>query len=144
MPTLDVPDTLARSLFGRAARLAFNSIMVTKANDDEGASTIMYVNDGFTEMTGYTPDEVIGETPGMLQGPKTERSVLDRLDEKIRNGETFHGETINYRKDGSAFIIEWKVAPIVHDGEVTHYVSVQRDVTAVRAAEQAEGSVASS
>jgi PAS domain S-box-containing protein len=143
MPTMDIPDAIARSLFERAADLAFNSIMVTQATDDAGGSTIIYVNDGFTEMTGYAPDEVIGETPGMLQGPKTERSELDRLDAKMQAGEPFHGETINYRKDGSEFIIEWKVAPIVHDGGITHYVSVQRDVTALRAAEQAEGTAAS-
>lgn len=140
---MDIPEDIAPPLFERAAELAFNSIMVTKATDDAGGSTIIYVNDAFTEMTGYAADEVVGETPGMLQGPKTERSELDRLDEKIHNGETFHGETINYRKDSSEFIIEWKVAPIVHDGEITHYVSVQRDVTAVRAADQAEGPVAS-
>lgn len=140
---MNIPDAIARQLFERAAEFAFNSIMVTKATDDEGGSTIIYVNDGFTEMTGYAPDEVVGETPGMLQGPKTERAELDRLDEKMHAGEPFHGETINYRKDGSEFIIEWKVAPIVNDGAVTHYVAVQRDVTAVRAAERAEGPVAS-
>jgi PAS domain S-box-containing protein len=143
MATMDIPEDIAPPLFERAADLAFNSIMVTQATDDEGGSTIIYVNDGFTEMTGYTPDEVIGETPGMLQGPKTERSELDRLDERMQAGEPFHGETINYRKDGSEFVIEWKVAPIVNDGTLTHYVAVQRDVTALRAAEQAEGAVAS-
>lgn len=143
MATMDIPDAIARPLFERAADLAFDSIMVTKATDGESGSTIIYVNDGFTEMTGYTPDEVIGDTPGMLQGPKTERAELNRLDEKMQAGESFHGETINYRKDGSEFIIEWKVAPIVNDGSVTHYVAVQRDVTALRAAEQAEGATAS-
>jgi len=143
MPIPDLPDAIARSLFKRAADLAFHSMMVTEATDDAGGSTIIYVNDGFTEMTGYTPDEVLGETPGMLHGPKTERSELDRLDAKMQAGEPFHGETINYRKDGSAFVIEWKVAPLVHDGAVTHYVAVQRDVTALRAAEQAEGAVVS-
>ena len=143
METTDIPEEVAPSLFERAADMAFNSIMVTKETPGDDASVIIYVNDGFTEMTGYTAEEVVGETPGMLQGPKTERSELDRLDEKMKRGEPFHGETVNYRKDGSEFIIEWKVAPVINDGEVTHYVSVQRDVTALRAAEQAEGPVAS-
>lgn len=137
MPTLDLPDTLARSLFERATRLAFNSIMVTEATEDKSGSTIIYVNDGFTEMTGYAPEEVIGKTPGMLQGPKTERSELDRLNAKMDAGEPFHGETINYRKDGSEFVIEWKVAPVVNDSDANHHVAVQRDVTALRAAEDA-------
>lgn len=139
----DIPQNIAHALFLKTADLSYHSIMVTENLPGEEASTIVYVNDGFTDMTGYTAEDVMGETPGMLQGPKTEQAVLDRLDERLQNGETFHGETVNYRKDGSEFIIEWKVAPIVHDGEVTHYVSVQRDVTALRAAEQAQGSVAS-
>jgi PAS domain S-box-containing protein len=136
---MDIPDAIACPLFERAAALAFNSVMVTEATDDEGGSKIIYVNDGFTMMTGYAADEVLGETPGLLQGPMTQQSELDRLDEKMQAGEPFHGETINYRKDGSEFVIEWRVAPIMDDGTITHYVSVQRDVTARRAAERAEG-----
>jgi PAS domain S-box-containing protein len=127
-------DALGHVLFKNAAELSFNAITVTRAASDDGPSTIVYVNDAFTEMTGYTADDVMGQTPGMLQGPKTDPEVLERLDRQIHNGETFHGETINYRKDGTPFVIEWKVTPIDEDGVTTHYVAVQQDVTDQREA----------
>jgi PAS domain S-box-containing protein len=131
MPTSssDFPDALGHALFREAADQSFHAITVTRAAGSETPSEIVYVNEAFTAMTGYEAEEVIGETPGMLQGPKTERGVLDRLDRKIQRGETFHGETVNYRKDGSEFAIEWKVVPVEQDGDETYYVAVQRDVT---------------
>ncbi|PSR02473.1 MAG: PAS sensor domain-containing protein [Bacteroidetes bacterium QS_8_68_28] len=142
MPTL--PDELshldadvARDLFFEAASHAFNSIMVTTA-EETGNGPIIFVNDAFTEMTGYTEEEVLGETPGLMQGPKTDQDELDRLAQDLQDGKVFQGETVNYKKDGSAFRIEWKVAPVENaEGEVTHYVAIQRDVTARREAEAA-------
>ena len=132
MPTL--PDALAhldadvaRDLFYEAARNAFNSIMVTEATD-AGNGPIVFVNDAFTDLTGYTEDEVLGETPGLMQGPDTEQDVLDRLREDLEAGKVFQGETVNYKKDGTPFDIEWKVAPVENDaGDVTHYVAIQRE-----------------
>lgn len=132
-PNPDFPDALGHALFKEAADQSFQAITVTRAVGEEAPSEIVYVNETFTEMTGYEAEEVIGETPGMLQGPKTEQEVLDRLDRKIQRGQTFHGETVNYRKDGSEFIIEWKVVPVKQDGDETYHVAVQRDVTNRRA-----------
>lgn len=126
---MTIPDAIASHLFKTAADQSFNAITVTRAADGDQPGEIVYVNDAFTEMTGYESADVLGETPGLLQGPKTDQDVLNRLNRKIRNGDPFHGETINYRKDGSAFTIEWKVLPITHQGETTHHVAVQRDVT---------------
>jgi PAS domain S-box-containing protein len=81
-------------------------------------------------MTGYTPEEVSGKTPRILQGPKTDCSVLSRLRKDCAAGKVFHGEMINYRKDGSEFYLEWSVGPVRKEGgEITHFVSTQRDVT---------------
>lgn len=134
IPNPDLSDALGHALFKEAADQSFDAITVTRAVGDEAPSEIIYVNEAFTEMTGYEAEDVIGETPGMLQGPKTEREVLDRLDRKIQRGDTFHGETVNYRKDGSEFIIEWKVVPVTQEGGETYHVAVQRDVTDHRAA----------
>ncbi|WP_138440122.1 PAS domain-containing protein [Marinobacter alexandrii] len=124
----DSKDVLQSPLFQAVAGLAFESIMVTKASSDHTNSVIVYVNPAFSNLTGYSADEVIGKTPGLLQGPKTERGVKERLAEDLKNNRTFHGDTINYRKDGSTFIIEWKIAPVMDGDEVTHYVAVQRAV----------------
>lgn len=129
---MSIPDAVASSLFRAVADQSFNAITVTRAEAGEPPGEIVYVNEAFTEMTGYEAEEVLGKTPGMLQGPKTDPAVLDRLDRKLQQGALFHGETINYRKDGSEFTIEWKVMPVEQDGAATYHVAVQRDVTARR------------
>lgn len=56
--------------------------------------------------------------------------------EVLQAGEPFHGEAINYRKDGSTYVVEWLVTPVrAADGRVVRWVSAQRDVTERRAAE---------
>ena len=114
------------------------SIVITTAELDLPGPPIVFVNPAFTRMTGYTPAEVIGQTPRILQGPQTDRSVLDELRRNLMQGEEFHGEAINYRKDGSTFNIEWHIAPIHDDrGATTHFIAVQGDITARKETEAA-------
>jgi PAS domain S-box-containing protein len=106
------------------------SVIIMTAQLDPPGPQIVYVNPAFTKMTGYAPEEVIGKTPHILQGPKTDRSVLSRLCKDCAEGNVFHGETINYRKDRSEFHLEWTAGPVRDDrGEVTHFAASQQDVT---------------
>jgi PAS domain S-box-containing protein len=106
------------------------SILITTAQLTLPGPEIVYVNPAFTRMTGYTAEEVIGKTPRILQGPKTDRSVIHRLRADCEAGKVSQGETINYRKDGSEFHLEWSVGPVRNErGEITHFISTQRDVT---------------
>jgi len=94
---------------------------------------ITYVNPAFTTVTGYEPEEAIGKTPRLLHGPDTEPWVLERMREQLSREEPFEGEAINYRKDGTPYVNRWSVAPVRNDdGELTHWVSVQQDVTRER------------
>lgn len=121
---------VAARAFQTVAAQAFHSIMITEAGTHAEGYKIVFVNKAFTDMTGYTLEEVIGKTPSLLQGPKTDHKVLDELREKLANGVDFHGKTINYRKDGSEFMIEWKVFPIRdQNGSLAYHVAVQHDVT---------------
>ncbi len=116
---------------------ASESIIITTAELELPGPQIIFVNDAFVRLTGYTAQEAIGNTPRMLQGPKTERRVLDDLWEKMAHGEIFHGEATNYKKDGSEFIIEWSVAPVrAENGAITHFVAAQHDITARKQAER--------
>ena len=108
---------------------AFESILITTTGSEDAGYPIVYVNPAFTAMTGYDADEVIGKSPGILQGPKTDVAVLERLSSDLDTGRQFHGRAINYRKDGSEFVLEWKIIPVTDDqGITTHLVSVQREV----------------
>ncbi|MEE4378282.1 MAG: PAS domain-containing protein [Candidatus Competibacteraceae bacterium] len=131
MNTLSATDSdLAARAFETAAAQAFHSIMVTEGEIHSEGNKIVFVNNAFTDMTGFTPEEVIGKTPRFMQGAKTDQAVLDELRENLKAGSDFHGKTINYRKDGSEFMIEWKVFPIRDQhGSVTHHVAVQRDIS---------------
>ena len=119
---------IMRRLLEVSMEHSFNGIMITEAQPDY---SVVYVNDAFCAMTGYGPHEVIGQSPSILQGPKTDQQVLSRLKEQITMGELFHGRAINYRKDGSEFMMEWKIAPIRNTaGEISHYLAIQRSIDA--------------
>jgi PAS domain S-box-containing protein len=131
------PDSLAHRLLEAVVDHSFDALTITRASSMEEPGEIVYVNDAFEELTGYAPDEVLGETPGVLQGPKTEQEVLDRLGQKLGAGEVFHGRATNYRKDGSEFTMEWKVIPVAEaadgaesEGGPIYHVAVQREAPA--------------
>lgn len=111
-----------------------SAVLVTEgAFLDEPGPRIVYANPAFEDMTGYTKKEVIGRTPRILQGPETDRDTLDALRNALETGKTWSGEAINYRKDGSAFLLHWNVSPVRNEeGEIEYWVSVQRDVTESR------------
>ncbi|MEN3237725.1 HWE histidine kinase domain-containing protein [Methylobacterium ajmalii] len=117
-------------LLQAAVEASGEAIVITSADLDEPGPCIEYVNPAFTHMTGYEAEEVLGLSPRLLQGPGTERAVLDRMRAALIEGNPFQGEAVNYRKDGSAYVVEWLITPVRDgDGRISHWVSVQRDVT---------------
>lgn len=92
---------------------------------------IEWVNPQFKNQTGYDPEEVIGKKPGdFLQGPLTSASDVDRFRTGLSSGNSFTAEILNYSKEGRPYTIEALVAPILDkEGELRHFISVQRDIT---------------
>ncbi len=124
-------------LLASAVENARESVVITDAELNLPGPRILFVNPAFTQITGYSADEVLGKTPRILQGPRTDKTVLARLRGNLARGKTFEGETINYRKDGKDFNLEWQIAPIRNaGGKTTHFVAVQHDITARKCAEQ--------
>jgi PAS domain S-box-containing protein len=81
-----------------------DSVLITEAEPfEELGPRIIYVNEAFTKMTGYTSEEVIGKTPRILQGPKSDKMELQQLGKAIRKWETCEITTINYKKNGEEF-----------------------------------------
>ncbi len=106
-----------------------DSVVITDGCLEPPGPRILHVNRAFTRMTGYDADEVIGKTPRVLQGPKT-NGLLDQLRTQLSSGEDIVLETVNYRKDGGELGLEWSVKPVLdQSGQITNLLSVQRDVT---------------
>jgi PAS domain S-box-containing protein len=125
------------NLLESAIRSDYDSILITELTLEKPGPRIVYVNDGFCKMTGYSKEEVIGKTPRILQGPKTDRDVLDKLKRRLKEGQSFFGQAVNYRKDGSEFVNQWDIHPLTDkDGNVTHWVSYQHDITERKRAEE--------
>ena len=114
------------------------SVLITDAQLDRPGPHIVFVNKSFEKMTGYRAEEVLGKSPRIMQGPKTDQALMRQLRDQLERGETFNGETINYRKDGTPFFIEWSVSPVrnPNEGTISHYVAVQRDITDRKRAER--------
>jgi len=117
-------------LLNSAVLQSREAILITDAELDLPGPRIVFVNPAFTKMTGYNEEELFGKTPRILQGPGTDKTVLDRLRQNLERGEGFEGEAINYRKDGKEFDVQWQIAPIRNaSGTITHFVANQRDIT---------------
>jgi PAS domain S-box-containing protein len=130
------PRAVDLRLLRAAVEASGEAILITSGELDEPGPRIEYANPAFTRMTGYDADEVLGRSPRFLQGPGTDRSVLDGLRAAMKAGETAQGEALNYRKDGSTYVVEWLITPVREDdGRISHWVSAQRDVTERRAGE---------
>ena len=109
----------------------FNSVVITDARFDRGGPLIERCNPAFCRMTGYEAEELIGRSPRILQGPDTDPAVIDELRTCLHEGRFFQGSTVNYRKDGTPYHLEWNISPIRdRHGIIRHFVSVQQNITA--------------
>lgn len=115
-------------------------LLITEAEPIDGPDhpRIVYVNEAFTRRTGYTAEEVIGRSPRMLQGPKTQRAELARIRRALKRWEPVRAEVINYTKSGEALWLELDIVPLADEnGWYTHWVAIERDVTERKRAEAA-------
>jgi PAS domain S-box-containing protein len=104
--------------------------------DAEGV--IDYVNPAFTQVTGYSETEVIGQNVSLLDGELEETDESLRMWEILRNGEPWLGEFFNKRKDGTRYWSAASISPILEeDGHISGYISVQEDITNRKLAEKA-------
>lgn len=89
---------------------------------------IIWVNDGFKEMTGYSLSSVKDKNPKMLQGEKTSKEALQYIRSKISTESFCETSMVNYRKDGSEYICEIKIFPIQNaDNQVEHYLALENE-----------------
>ncbi|QKS70149.1 PAS domain-containing protein [Paenalkalicoccus suaedae] len=98
---------------------------------------IIYVNKGFTQLTGYEYDEVVGRNCRFLQGPDTDKQAVETVREAIRKKEEVSVQILNYKKDGSTFWNLLHIDPTYVESEGQYYfVGIQKDVTEYRAQQE--------
>ena len=113
-------------LLSQAIDAASHGVLITDAG-----GLIVQVNPALCAMTGYAAGELIGARPSLLKSGRHDEAFYARLWETLRSGETWHGEIINRRKDGSEYCEEQTITPVRDlQGQVSHYIAIKLDVTA--------------
>jgi diguanylate cyclase (GGDEF)-like protein/PAS domain S-box-containing protein len=152
---LDDQELARLRLLELAVEKATDAVVITTGDLDPPGPFIVYVNEAFTRISGYTREEAIGATPRLLQGSGTSRDVMGRMKSTLAAGRPFVGEATNYRKDGTPYYMEWSVHALHAEPDGTtgagpadaasdplgaqsdpsqparalYYVAVQRDIT---------------
>lgn len=118
-------------LFESVITNATDAVIITEAEPfDQPGPKILFVNEAFTKMTGYSAEEVIGKTPRILQGPDSDKEEIKKLSLALRNWESYETTLLNYKKTGEEFWINMVLNPVADEkGGFTHWIAIERDVT---------------
>lgn len=124
--------------FQQIVHAAKDVIIVTKADPiDPPGPEIVYVNKAFTELTGYTSEEVIGRTPRLLQSTGTDAASRREIKQALRKQQPVRVTIKNYAKSGREYWLDVSILALRNQaGEVTHFVAIERDVTEQKALEK--------
>ena len=118
-----------------ALEAAANGIMIT---DKKGK--ILWANPSFERMTSYPLDEMVGNDPGLFRGGQQDVADYSEHWNNVQDGQSWRGEMSNVRKDGSEYVVEMTITPVLNgEGNVTHYIAICQDITeGMRVKEQLE------
>ncbi|SDJ67816.1 PAS domain S-box-containing protein [Flavobacterium noncentrifugens] len=108
-----------------------DSVIITEAERSNRAiPKIVFVNPAFSEMTGFEASEVIGKSPTIFMGRRSVKNEISKLSKALRRKEEFKFETLNHRKDGGEYWVNFSMIPITNkEGEHSHWISIQRDIS---------------
>ena len=124
--------------FSAIVQNAKDVVIVTEASPiDVPGPKIIYVNDAFTETTGYSAEEVIGKTPRIFQKEGTDKEELSKIREALEKKEPVRVTLRNFSKTGKEYWVDISILPLRNtEGKVTHFASIQRDITEYKKLEQ--------
>ncbi|MEI7921988.1 MAG: diguanylate cyclase [Planctomycetota bacterium] len=124
--------------FRDIVELAQDVIIVTLAEPlDPPGPVIVYVNPAFTKLTGYTYEEAMGQNPRILQGLVTDHETTHKIRAGLNKNEPIHVAIQNYTKDGKTYWLDLSIMPLRnHDGKVSHFVAIERDVSVQKVLQQ--------
>ena len=123
---LDNRDIRTRqALLSNALAAVGEGVLITDARQQ-----VLFTNNAFTAITGFSPEEMAGKNCRLLQGPETDSKTAGQIRDAIREGRLFQGEILNYKKDGTPFWNLLSINPVRNaDGTLVNFVGVQRDIT---------------
>jgi len=130
--TTDIPDIGFD--FSEIVKNAQDVVIVTKAYPIiETGPEIVYVNDAFTRLTGYTSEEVLGKTPRILQGEETDFREKEKIKQALEKQEPVRATLQNCSKDGTEYWVDLSILPLRdRQGEISHFAAIQRDITELK------------
>ena len=114
---------------------AQDMIIVTEADNVEypEGPKIVYVNKAFETLTGYSKEEVIGESPRILQGSLTDKVAKNEIYEALKKKQSISQTLLNYDKSGRPYWIDMNIIPLKNKaGQVTHFAAIERDVSQIK------------
>ena len=124
-------------LFGKAIANLGEGVVITNDHLEWPDPIIVFVNEAICRITGYTTDELIGQSARILQDPEKNRSALARLRSELSAGRSCSAELVSCRKDGSLYDAEIFITPLFKTtGRRTNFVAVYRDITERKSAQQ--------
>ncbi|WP_040242553.1 PAS domain S-box protein [Chromohalobacter japonicus] len=122
------PPMISPALLERIVNASDDGIVVAEQEGDE--TILIYVNQGFERLTGYSADEILYRDCRFLQNDDRDQPQLDNIRQAIREGQPCQEVLRNYRKDGSMFWNELSITPVYDDeDQLTYFVGVQKDIT---------------
>ncbi|MDW8320567.1 MAG: PAS domain S-box protein [Armatimonadota bacterium] len=131
---MTLKQTIARSAMEQAPE----AMLITTADLNPPGPIIVYTNSAFTRLTGYSPEEVVGHSPRILEGAGTTHSLLSGLMTVASQGAPSAWRDFHCRKGGEEFLMEASVSPLRDDsGNITHIITILRDVTDIWRVEEA-------
>lgn len=127
-------------LMRAAVSVATDMVFILEPEPREpGGRHIVFVNEAFCRITGWTSAEVVGRSSALLQCDDTDKDELRRIRRAMRQGERVHAELLNVCKDGRRIWVELDMSPLRDaQGQISHFVAVQRDITERRRREVAD------
>jgi PAS domain S-box-containing protein len=117
-----------------------NDIVIVAEADliDEPGPKIVFVNEAFERLTGYSRAEVIGRSPRFLQGKDTDRQTLDEIRQALVEKKAIRKQILNYGKNGTPYWLDLDIVPIFDSiGKTTHFAAIERDITKSKETEKA-------